>query len=114
MAVQPRTIRQARNLLTYIVEENGTPCEVEFASGEILRCGAGKPRIFVKFHIDRVLHGNLSELSFGKAYLDGEWDVEGDILNALDLRLHLKGTGNLLIRLKFIIDLFFTPATSVN
>jgi len=114
MAVQPHAIRQARRLLTYIVEENGTPCEVEFASGEILRCGAGNPRIFVKFHTDRVLHGNLSELSLGKAYLDGEWDFEGDTLNALDLRHHLQGKGNFYTKLKFVTDLFFKPATWVN
>jgi hypothetical protein len=111
MAVE---VRQARRLLTYIVEDNGTPYEAEFASGEILRCGAGNPRIFLKFHSDRVLQGNPSDFSFGKAYLDGDWDIEGDILNALDLRHHLKGKGNLYIKLKFIIDLFFTPATSVN
>jgi hypothetical protein len=80
MAVHPHALRHARRLLTYIVEENGTACEVEFASGEILRCGAGNPRIFVKFHNDRVLLGDLSEFSFGKAYLNGEWDVEGDTL----------------------------------
>jgi hypothetical protein len=95
-------MRQARRLLSYIVEANGTPCEVEFASGETLRCGAGKPRIFVKFHNDRVLLGNLSEFSLGKAYLKGEWDVEGDILNALDLQHHIKVKGNFYIKLKFI------------
>jgi len=46
-------------LLTYIVEDNGTTCEAEFGSGEILRCGAGSPRIFVKVHNDRLLLGNL-------------------------------------------------------
>ena len=114
MAVHPHAMRQARRLLTYIVEENGTPCEVEFASGEVLRCGAGNPRIFVKFHTDRVLLGDLSDLSFGKAYLDGEWDVEGDTLNALDLRHHLQGKGDFYTKLKFIINLFFKPPTWVN
>lgn len=114
MAVHPHAMRQARRLLTHIVEENGTPCEVEFASGETLRCRAGNPKIFVKFHSDRVLHGNLSDLSFGKAYLDGEWDIERDTLNALDLRHHLQGKGNFYIKLKFIINLFFKPATWVN
>jgi hypothetical protein len=28
MTVESHAIRQARRLLTYIVEENGTPCEV--------------------------------------------------------------------------------------
>ena len=114
MAVHPHAIRQARRLLTYIVEDNGTPCEVEFASGEILRCGAGTPKIFVKFHTDRVLQGNLSELSLGKAYLNGEWDFEGDTLNALDLRHHLQGKGNFYTKLKFINELFFKRATWVN
>ena len=59
MAVHPHAIRQARRLLTYIVEDNGTTCEAEFGSGEILRCGAGSPRIFVKVHNDRLLLGNL-------------------------------------------------------
>src|ERR1700730_7733986 len=104
MAVQPHAIRQARRLLTYIVEENGTPCEVEFASGEILRCGAGNPRLL----------GNLSEFSFGKAYLKGEWDVEGDTLNALDLRHHLQGKGHFYTKLKFINELFLKSAIWVN
>ncbi|HEY8032735.1 MAG TPA: class I SAM-dependent methyltransferase [Methylocella sp.] len=114
MAAHPRAIRQARKLLTYIVEENGTPCEAEFASGETVRCGEGEPRIFVKFHSDRVLLGDLSELSFGKAYLDGEWDVEGDTLNALDLRHHLQGKGDIYTKLKFGYELFLKPATRVN
>jgi cyclopropane-fatty-acyl-phospholipid synthase len=114
MAVHPHAHRQAKRLLTYIVEHNGTPCEVEFASGEILGCGEGSPRIFVKFHNDRVLLGNLSEFSLGKAYLKGEWDVEGDILNALDLQHHIKGKGNFYIKLKFIYELFLKSATWVN
>jgi cyclopropane-fatty-acyl-phospholipid synthase len=114
MAVHPLALRQAKRLLTYIVEHNGTPCEVEFASGEILRYGAGNPRIFVKFHNDRVLLGNLSELSLGRAYLKGEWDVEGDMLNALDLQHHIEGKGNFYIKLKFIYELFLKSATWVN
>ncbi len=114
MAVHPHALRQAKRLLTYIVEHNGTPCEVEFASGEILRCGAGEPKIFVKFHNDRVLLGDLSELSLGRAYLKGEWDVEGDILNALDLQHHIKGQGDFLIKLRFIYELFLKAATWVN
>src|SRR5262249_27387173 len=114
MAVHPHAIRQASRLLTYIVEDNGTPCEARFASGEVVRCGTGNPRIFVTFHSDRVLLGNLGDFSFGKAYLAGEWDIEGDIINALDLRHHLKGTGNLFIKMKFFTDLFFRSAISVN
>jgi len=114
MAEESHAIRQARRLLTYIVEDNGTPCEAKFASGEIVRFGVGNPKIFVTFHNDRVLQGNPSDFSFGKAYLEGEWDIEGDILNALDLRHHLIGRSSLLIKLKFFVDLFFTPATSVN
>jgi cyclopropane-fatty-acyl-phospholipid synthase len=114
MAVRPHAIRQASRLLTYIVEDNGTPCEARFASGEVVRCGMGNPRIFVTFHSDRVLLGNLGDFSFGKAYLAGEWDIEGDIINALDLRHHLKGTGNLFIKMKFFTDLFFRSAISVN
>lgn len=114
MAVHPRAIRQARKLLTYIVEENGTPCAAEFASGETVRCGEGEPRIFVKFHSDRVLLGDLSELSFGKAYLDGEWDVKGDTSNALDLRHHLQGKGDIYTKLKFGYELFLKSATRVN
>jgi cyclopropane-fatty-acyl-phospholipid synthase len=114
MAVHPLALRQAKRLLTYIVEHNGTPCEVEFESGESLRCGAGNPRISVKFHNDRVLLGNLSELSLGRAYLKGEWDVEGDMLNALDLQHHIEGKGNFYIKLKFIYELFLKSATWVN
>jgi cyclopropane-fatty-acyl-phospholipid synthase len=111
---ESRAMRQARRLLSYIVEANGTPCEVEFASGETLRCGAGKPRIFVKFHTDNALLGNVTEFSLGKAYLRGEWEVEGDILNALDLRHHLQGQGHFYTKLKFIHELFFKSATWVN
>jgi cyclopropane-fatty-acyl-phospholipid synthase len=111
---ESRAVRQARKLLTYIVEDNGTPCEVEFESGETLRCGVGEPRIFVKFHSDRVLYGNLSELSLGQAYLDGEWDVEGDMLNALDLKQHLQGQEDFFTKVRFITNLFFRTATWVN
>jgi cyclopropane-fatty-acyl-phospholipid synthase len=114
MAVHPLALRQAKRLLTFIVEHNGTPCEIEFASGEILRCGVGNPRIFVKFHNDRVLLGDVSELSLGKAYLKGEWDVEGDMLNALDLQHHIEGKGNFFIYVKFIYELFLKSATWVN
>jgi cyclopropane-fatty-acyl-phospholipid synthase len=114
MSMQSQTTEQTSNLLKRIFEKNGIPCEAEFASGEVCRFGAGDPKFFVKFHTDRAPLYTLSEFALGKAYVEGQFDVEGDILSALDIRHHLRGRNSLGILLKFMNNLFFKPATWVN
>lgn len=114
MSAQSLALRQVSSLLEQAVEESGISCEVEFASGEVHRFGLDQPKFFVKFHTDKPFQRSLNEFSLGKAYVEGEYDIEGDMLSLLDLRRHLEGKTEFAILLKFLNHLFLKPATWVN
>jgi cyclopropane-fatty-acyl-phospholipid synthase len=100
--------------LTRLLESAGVPCEVRFASGETVRCGAGQPAFRVVLHSDRPLRAGIDELALGRAYVEGEIDVEGDFLALLELRRALADRTRLLPLLRFLGRLFLTPVTRMN
>lgn len=100
--------------LTRLLERAGVPCEVRFASGEVVRCGSGAPAFRVVLHSDRPLRAGLDELALGRAYVEGEVDVEGDFLALLEVRRALTDRARLLPLLRFLGKLFVEPATRMN
>ena len=83
-------------------------------SGEVRRFGTAEPEFHVTLHTDELLRRKLDEFSFGKAYVKGEFDIEGDIVSALGLRKHLKKGADLFTLLKFLYQLFIRSARHVN
>lgn len=114
MAAQSLVIQQVKSFLDDVVEKSETSCEVEFSSGEVMRFGNGAAKFFVKLHSDKPLRHIMSEFYLGKAYVEGEFDIEGDMMSMLELRQHLKGKTKISILLKFLNYLFLKPASFVN
>ena len=54
-------------------------CELRLASGETRRFGQEPPEVIVTLHKDDMLQRELSEYALGKAYVDGEFDVEAKV-----------------------------------
>lgn len=114
MNVQSLAIQRASSLVERAVAESGISCEVKFASGEVRRFGMEDPKFFVKFHTDKPLLRSLNEFSMGKAYVEGEFDIEGDMLSLQEVRKCLKPKTEFSIFLKFLSQLFLKSATWVN
>lgn len=79
-----------------MLQDAGVDCEVRLASGEV-RCGAGEPRFRITFHSDRALGRGIDEFALGRAYVEGEMDIEGDVWSLLEVRSRLAARTPLLL-----------------
>jgi len=112
----PRSSSPSRGVraLVRLLNEAGASCELRLPSGEEVRCGAGAPAFRVVVHSDRVLRGAFDELALGRAYVEGDLDIEGDLWNVLELRQRLQDRVHVGPVLRFLIQLFLTAPTRVN
>lgn len=110
----PRSPADRAERLHRLLERAGASCAITRPGGEVLRCGAAPPAFGVAFRSPRSLRGGLDEFSLGRAYIDGEIDLEGDPLAILSLRGRLSRRPPLSLVLRFLADLFLRPARSVN
>jgi cyclopropane-fatty-acyl-phospholipid synthase len=92
----------------------GMDCEVVLPSGETLRFGADPPKFRLAFRSERALRGTFDELSLGRAYIEGEIDVEGDFSHVIELRSRLQDRRRLGPLLRFLVDLYLVAPTRVN
>lgn len=91
-----------------------TPCEVELAQGEILRVGTDAPKFRIKFHDDRVLLRGTDEFAFAEAFVNGDIDIEGDMMAFFDVRNVLKSMIGMGAFTKFWTQMLFSNPTNVN
>ena len=110
---EPRLGRTARRLAA-LIEEAGVACELAFPDGQSLRCGAGAPLFRVHIRSPRVLRRPFDEFSLGRAYVEGEIDIEGDLLALLELRRRLGDRLRVGPLLRFLSLLFLTAPTRAN
>ncbi len=101
-------------ILHRLVDGLDTPCEFGLPGGETVRFGSGPPKFRVTFHTPRALRRVFNELAVGRAYVNGEIDMEGDMLSLLDLRSRLRDKLNVSWLLKFWRELFAIDVTRVN
>jgi cyclopropane-fatty-acyl-phospholipid synthase len=106
--------RKISALVERAVAGSRISCAVVLASGETLRFGPGEPQFTLRFHSDRPLLGAMSEYALGKAYVEGEFDIDGDMMAMQEVRALLKPAGNLGILLGFVWQLAAMPATWIN
>jgi hypothetical protein len=59
------------------------PGEIRLPNGSTLTIGSGTPRFHVTVHNEKLLWRPHDELSLGQAYVNGELDLEGDMLAIL-------------------------------
>lgn len=110
-AETPRVVPRG---LAALLAEAGVDCEIVLPSGRTLRFGDGAPRFRAVFHSDRVLRRAFDELSLGQAYVEGEIDLEGDLLSVFELRSRLQDRTRLGPLLRFLGNLFLVAPTRLN
>lgn len=108
----PRALRSFHQLLQY----GNAPCEVVLPSGEALRYGdKDKPPAFrVRINSERAFSHGLGELAIAKAYIDGGFDVELDMLTAMNIRTQLRDRPPVALLAKFWAARLFRSMTREN
>ncbi len=100
--------------INQVIAKSGVSCELVLPSGKVLCFGGDEPRFRMRLHSTRVLRGGLSEYAIGRAYVNKEFDIDGDLLEFLNLRRFLKDKGNLPLLLKFWTNLTLRSPLQVN
>jgi cyclopropane-fatty-acyl-phospholipid synthase len=97
-----------------MLQEAGASCELVLPDGETIAVGHAPPSFRVSFRTQSVLDGPLTELSLGRAYVEGDIDIEGDMLSVFDLRDSLRYGLAVSQKLRFAYELFISSRTRVN
>ena len=88
----------------------GVPCELVTPVGERLRFGAGSPEFRLVFRNAVPLTAPLSDLSLARAYVNGDVDVDGDLMALLSLRDLIRFEVPIGQMLRLAAELFISPA----
>lgn len=106
--------RKLGELIERAVAQSGISCAVVLASGETLRFGPGEPQFTITFHSDKPLLGAMSEDALGKAYVNGEFDLDGDMLAMQEVRKLLVANANPNLIVGALAQMLLVPATRIN
>ena len=101
--------------LAGLLAARGMSCAIGLPDGRLVRFGDGDgPAFTMHFRTDRALALPLNEYALGRAYINGEIDVDGDMLALLELREGLEfGTPARQV-VRFLYELFLRSPTAVN
>ena len=102
------------SFLHNIIDATGISCEIRSASGKVERFGPGEPQFTLRFSNDRLLRSGFDEFSFAEAYVNGEFDIMGDLAALMQLRTRLKDKVRVSAWLRFVLALLFRRETRVN
>src|SRR5215469_663932 len=101
-------------ILSDILRSVGTACELALPGGEVRRFGDQSPAFRVTFKNQRALRTPLTQYALARAYVEGDIDLDGDMLALFDLRERLRMTISLPQTLRFAAQLFLQSPRSVN
>jgi cyclopropane-fatty-acyl-phospholipid synthase len=82
----PVPLAPGRQTLESMLESGRLPCEVELPSGEVDRYGSQPSHFRLRIHDERLMRRRLDEFTIGTAYIEGAFDIEGDVLSAMQVR----------------------------
>ena len=102
------------NRLRLLLEGGQASCEVVLPDQRKLTFGPAPYAFRLVYHSWKPLRGLIDEFSFIRSYIEGEFDIEGDLMSLCEARVRLKDMPRLGGVLRFITDLFVRPATTVN
>lgn len=95
------------------MHELGTPCELALPDGRVWRIGSAAPEFRFSICNELPLRQPITDLSLARAYVNGDIDVEGDVLAALALR-ELLPTAVPVSQLVRLAGEMVLPATAAN
>ena len=114
-AAPPQPRCAAARLLHAALADVPFPCQFTFAQGETLHLGPpGEPAFCVVFHADEVLGKRLDEYAIGRAYVEGQIEIEGDVRCFLGLRQYIRGRVSLGFLLRAYLQLFWRNRIRLN
>jgi len=97
------------------LRESEIPCEFTFASGEKLHLGPPGPPVFtIAFKSDRALARGLDEYAIARAYVDGDIEIEGDMLSFFEVRKYANGECSTLFMLKVWMGILLRNPIRLN
>ncbi len=97
-----------------LLRDANIPCIVTLQSGYVIHVGDAFPLFSMKFNSDKVLREPLTDLSLGEAYINGEIEIDGDVVSVLELRKHLPINDSITVLLRFLNNLLLKSAGSAN
>jgi cyclopropane-fatty-acyl-phospholipid synthase len=97
-----------------VLEGFSTPCEIVLAQGEVLRVGTGAPKFRITFHDDSVILRGTDEFAFAEAFVNGDIDIEGDMMALFDVRNVLKSMIGMSAWTRFWTQMLFSNPAQVN
>lgn len=115
---QPRTSADQTdrrvNLFVDVLQRLSTPGVVELPDGTRRMVGNGEPVWRVRFRTDNSLSLPRTEYSLGSAYVRGELDFDGDLVELLEARDHLRKGVAPSVALRFAVRLMLRSPTKAN
>ena len=100
-------------LLSKFLKPVDIPCRFELPNDESIQIGKDKPLFTFIFYSTAFLWKGLTELNIGQAYIEGKFDIKGDVVAFLSLRKLIKQNA-LIPRLKLNWKIFFSPVIKSN
>jgi cyclopropane fatty-acyl-phospholipid synthase-like methyltransferase len=102
---RPSKTPRAMRTLERALEGSGIPCEFVLPSGESLQFGDETPDFRLVVRSWRALRRGLDEFALGRAYVEGDVDVEGDLQAALRMRAQLRNAVSSTPLIKFWLSM---------
>lgn len=112
--ISHRAVSGRIEAMVQILRDVGVSCELELPDGEVLRLGEAPPVFRVVFKTQRALQMPLTELALGRAYVEGDIDLDGDMVALLDVRERLRNGATLGQKLRFAAQLLLRSPTWIN
>lgn len=100
--------------VTKYLADHGTPGELELPGGETLTFGDGPPGFRAVLKNDRALRTRWNEFALGRAYVEGDIDLQGDLMALLDARDKLGFTTHKIGQYLVLAAQLLMPPTLVN
>ena len=100
-------------LLTSAADDIDLQLIIAIANDQI-KIGSGEKSVRILVPENSQLPQSTSEFALGKAYVEGQFDIQGDLAALLELRHSLTGKSNWLVQLGFLRDLFIRNTRIVN
>jgi len=112
--IEGSSSRDCAESAVQILTRAGACCELKLPDSDLIQIGSGEPTFRVTFKTDRALRAVPNELALARAYVEGDIDLDGDLMTLLHVRPQLTDVATPSQKVQFGIQLFLRRPTKVN
>jgi cyclopropane-fatty-acyl-phospholipid synthase len=109
-----KRVEATAGVIARMLDAAGASCELRLPDGEILSLGDSPPAFRIVLRDKRVLRLGLDEFALGNAYVEGDFDIEGDMAALFEVRDRLVEQAPFAARLRFFWQLFLSRPLQTN